>query len=98
MVFRVGERGREEPLSVSFACGGRQGSHPSPCIEYGQALSPERERGSALTSSLLRHWLSGLAVMDFRFLAMLGMTGGGLGMTGGGFGLFQEGCHPHHLE
>ena len=35
-----------------------------------------------LTRKQSRRCLSGLAVMDFRFLAPLGMTVGGLGVTG----------------
>ncbi len=51
--------------------------HPHSRIEYGQSLafSRERERGSTFTRTQLWHRLPGLAVMDFRFLAALGMTG-----------------------
>ena len=62
--------------------------HPHPRIEYGAGSSPlpRRERGfshaDSFNESLSRdnkkqaqHWLSGLAVKGFRFLATLGMTG-----------------------
>ena len=43
-LFRVGERGREEPLSVSFACGGDRGLTPAPVSSTGR-LSPANGRG-----------------------------------------------------
>ena len=77
--FRVGERSyRRPPLCISLPLGAdRLGihPHPSPRIGVQGRLSPTNGRGGCIDEKAVPRCLSSRAVMDFRFLAPLGMTG-----------------------